>query len=137
LPYVPTDPEARRLRAAVDRASFSEVERIFWMFAFMTMLVVDGVLVAGRAGWVGIVGAAGAFFVLYWRLRGGFLLRQDDVPDRDLHGWGLRSREQRAFTALMLRQAFTGRNPLRTRAEHDPMAAWANRVEKTEAPEEA
>jgi hypothetical protein len=58
------------------------------------------------------------------------------VPDRDLHGPGLRTREQRAFTALMLRQAFTGRNALSTRPEHDPMAAWANRVEKTEAPEE-
>ena len=70
------------------------------------------------------------------RLRGGHLLRQDDVPDRDLHGPGLKTREQRAFTALMLRQAFTGRNALRTRPEHDPMAAWANRVERTEAPVE-
>jgi hypothetical protein len=135
LPYVPTDSEARRLRAAIDRASFSEVERMFWMIAFITLLAVDGMLIAGRAAWIGIVGVIGATAVLYWRLRGGHLLRRD-VADRDLHGPGLRTREQRAFTALMLRQAFTGRNALRTRPEHDPMQAWLNKVERTEAPVE-
>jgi len=109
---------------------------MFWVVAFITLLAVDGVLIGGRAAWVGIIGAVGGFAVLYWRLRGGYLLRQDDIADRDLHGPGLRTREQRAFTALMLRQAFTGRNALRTRPEHDPMAAWANRVEKTQAPVE-
>jgi hypothetical protein len=136
LPYVPTPEEANRLRRAIDRASFSEVERIFWLFAFLTLIAVDGMLIGGRAAWIGIVGAIGGFAVLYWRLRGGHLLRQDDVPDRDLHGPGLRSREQRAFTALVLRQALTGRNPLSRRPEHDPLAAWANRVEKTQAPSE-
>lgn len=134
MPYVPTDVEARRLRAAVDRASFSETERIFWLFAFLTLLGADGMLLAGRAAWIGIIGVIGATAVLYWRLRGGHLLRQD--TDRDLHGPGLRTREQRAFTALMLRQAFTGRNALRTRPEHDPMQAWLNRVERTDAPVE-
>jgi len=109
---------------------------MFWIVAFITLLAVDGMLIGGRAAWVGIIGAVGGLAVLYWRLRGGHLLRRDDVPDRDLHGPGLRTREQRAFTALMLRQAFTGRNALRTRPEHDPMAAWANRVEKTQAPVE-
>jgi len=136
LPYVPTDSEARRLRAAVDRASFSETERMFWLFAFLTLLAADGVLLAGRAAWIGIIGVIGATAVLYWRLRGGHLLRREDVLDRDLHGPGLRSREQRAFTALMLRQALTGRNALRTRPEHDPIKAWMNKVEKTEAPVE-
>jgi hypothetical protein len=136
LPYVPTPEETKRLRRAIDRASFSEVERIFWLFAFVTLIAVDGLLIGGRAAWVGIVGAIGGFAVLYWRLRGGHLLRQDDIPDRDLHGPGLRSREQRAFTALMLRQAFTGRNVLRAKPEHDPYAIWAQRVEKTQAPAE-
>jgi len=135
LPYVPTDSEARRLRNAVDRASFSEVERMFWLMAFITLLAADGMLVAGRAAWIGIVGIIGASAVLYWRLRGGHLLRTEDL-DRDLHGPGLRTREQRAYTALMLRQAFTGRNALRTSPEHDPMHAWLNRVERDEAPVE-
>jgi len=135
LPFVPTPQEANRLRVAVDRAQFSEVERIFWMFAFAALVAVDGILVAGRAAWIGVVGSLGGFALLYWRLRGGHLLRRDP-PDRDLHGPGLRTREQRAFTALMLRQAFTGRNVLRRRPEHDPYAAWSQRVEKTQAPVE-
>jgi hypothetical protein len=135
LPYVPSSTEAKRLRAAVDRASFSEVERIFWLFAFMALLAVDGILLGGRAAWIGVIGALGGFAVLYWRLRGGHLLR-NDPPDRDLHGPGLRTRDQRAFTALMLRQAFTGRNPLSPRPEHDPLASWAQRVEKPQAPSE-
>ena len=106
------------------------------MFAFVTLIAVDGMLIGGRAAWVGIIGSVGGLAVLYWRLRGGHLLRRDDVPDRDLHGPGLRTRQQRAFTALMLRQAFTGRNALRRRPEHDPYAVWAQRVEKTQAPSE-
>ena len=135
VPFVPTPEETRRLRAAIDRASFSEFERMFWLAAFLCLVVVDGLLIAGRAAWVGIVGSVGGFVVLYWRLRGGHLLR-GDVPDRDLHGPSLATREQRAFTALMLRQAVTGRNPLRIRPEHDPYAMWAHRVEKAQAPVE-
>lgn len=136
MPYVPSESEAKRLRAAVDRAAFSEVERIFWLFAFLAVLGVDGILLAGRAAWIGVVGSIGAAAVLYWRLRGGHLLRNDQLPNRDLHGPGLRTRDQRAFTGLMLRHALTGRNPLRPKAEHDPLALWAQRVEKTQAPSE-
>jgi hypothetical protein len=138
VPYVPDEVETRRLRAAVDRASFSEVERMCWLAAFAALIVVDMLLVAGQAAWIGIAGAVGGFAVLYWRLRGGHLLRQMDAPDRDLHGPGLRTREQRAFTALMLRQVLTGRNALRTRVDHDPVALWSQRVEKAQvAPEES
>jgi hypothetical protein len=112
MPYVPSDIEARRLRDAVDRAGFSDVERIFWLVAFFGWLMLNGLLVA-RASWVGIVGALGASAVMYWRLRGGYLVDED----RELHGVGLRTEAQRAYTALMLRQALTGRNPLRT---HSP-----------------
>jgi hypothetical protein len=136
MPYVPGDDETKRLRAAVDRAAFSEFERIFWIVAFAALIVVDMLLVAGRAAWIGIIGAIGGFAVLYWRLRGGHLLRGFDPPDHDLHGPGLRTRQQRAFTALMLRQAFTGRNALRPRVEHDPIALWSQRVEKTQVAEE-
>lgn len=132
MPYVPTDAEADRLRDAVDRASFSDVERIFWLLAFLGWLMLDGLLVAGRASWIGIIGALGAFAVMYWRLRGGHLVDED----RELHGVGLRTEAQRAYTALMLRQALIGRNPLRPRIDHDPYAAWASRVERTEAPVE-
>jgi hypothetical protein len=66
---------------------------------------------------------------MYWRLRGGHLVDED----RELHGVGLRTEVQRAYLALMLRQAITGRNPLRPRVDHDPYAAWANRIERTEA----
>ena len=109
---------------------------MLWICAFAGLLVVDAFLLAGRAAWVGIVGVIGASAVLYWRLRGGHLLRNPDLPDRELHGPGLRTREQRAFTALMLRQAFTGRNILKARPEHDPIALWSQRVEKTQAPSE-
>lgn len=109
---------------------------MFWIVAFAGLLVVDAFFIAGRAAWIGIVGVVGASAVLYWRLRGGHLLRDAALPDRDLHGPGLRTREQRAFTALMLRQAFTGRNALARRPEHDPLALWAQRVEKTQAPSE-
>ncbi len=136
MPYVPTPREAKRLRAAIERASFTEVERMFWISAFSALLVLDAMLLAGRAAWIGIVGSIGGLALLYWRLRGGHLLRNDDLPDRDLHGPGLRTREQRAFTALMLRQAFTGQNVLKPRPQHDPLALWAQRVEKAQAPAE-
>jgi hypothetical protein len=119
------------LREAADRAGFSDVERIFWLIAFLGWVLLDAILIA-RASWVGIVGALGAFAVMYWRLRGGYLIDED----RELHGLGLRTEAQRAYTALMLRQAITGRNPLRPRVEHDPYKAWANRVERSEAPSE-
>lgn len=135
MPYVPTPEEVSRLRAAIDRASFSEPERIAWLLAFAALVVLDGVLVAGGASWIGLLGSLGGFAVLYWRLRGGYLIRRG-VEDRALHGIGLRSREQRAFTALMLRHVFTGRNPLRAKAEHDPFAVWGQRVERAQVAEE-
>lgn len=133
MPYVPSADEVRRLRAAIDRAGFSEVERMFWLLALSGLLVLDGVMLAGGGSWIGIVGALGGFCVLYWRLRGGHVVS----VDRELHGIGLRTSAQRAFTALMMRQAFTGRNPLRARLEHDPFAAWGQRVERAQVSEEA
>lgn len=136
MPFVPTHEEARRLRRALDRAAFSEVERIFWLLAFSTWLVLDGLILVGSGSWqaaaIGILGALGGFALLYWRLRGGWLAEED----RELHGVGLRTEAQRAFTGLMLRQALTGRNPLRPRKDHDPYAAWSQRVERSEAPVE-
>jgi hypothetical protein len=133
VPYVPGLPEVQRLRAAIDRASFSEVERIMWLLAFSGLLVLDGILLAGGASWIGIIGAFGGFAVLYWRLRGGHLVS----ADRELHGMGLRTSAQRAFTALQLRQVFTGRNPLRARRDHDPFAKWGETVERAQVSEEA
>jgi hypothetical protein len=132
MPFVPTPAVERRLRSAIDRASLSEFERVLWFIALFCWLMVDGLLVAGRASWVGVVGAIGAFAVIYWRLRGGYIVDED----RELHGIGLRTEAQRAFTALMLRQALTGRNALSPKPEHDPLKAWATRVERTEAPAE-
>jgi hypothetical protein len=136
MPYVPPPDEARRLRGALDRAAFSEVERIFWLLAFGTWLVLCFLVIAGSGTWqalaIGGLGALGGFAVLYWRLRGGWLSEED----RELHGIGLRTEAQRAFTGLMLRQALTGRNPLRARTDHDPYAVWAQRVERSEAPAE-
>jgi hypothetical protein len=136
MPYVPSDREVKRLRAALDRAAFSEAERIFWLFAFAAWVLIDGLVVAGSGTWmalaIGALGALGGFAVLYWRIRGGWLADED----RELHGVGLRTQAQRAYTALMFRQAFTGRNPLRAKPEHDPFAAWAQRVERVEAPVE-
>lgn len=137
MPYVPDPAEERRLRAAIDRASLEGFERIWWLFAFAGLLLLDGVLISGGGSWVGIVGSIGGFAVLYWRLRGGHLLRGFDPPDRDLHGIGLRTRAQRAFTALMLQQAFLGRNLLRKKPEHDPFANWGARVERAQVSEEA
>lgn len=133
MPYVPSEEERRRLRAAIDRAAFSEVERILWLMAFAGLLVLDGILIGGGASWVGIAGAVGGSAVLYWRLRAGHL----NSVDRELHGIGLRTSAQRAFTALMLRYVLTGQNPLRRRPEHDPFAAWGQRVERAQVSEEA
>lgn len=129
MPYVPSAEEARRLRTAIDRASFREGERIAWLVSFVAFLVLDAALIFA-ASWAGLVGTVGAGAILYWRLRGGHLGR---APDRDLHGVGLRTREQRAFTALMIRHAFTGNNPMRTRVEHDPYAVWREKVEQAQA----
>jgi hypothetical protein len=126
MPYVPNAADTRRLSDAIERASFSEVERIFWMIGFCGLLFLDGLIIGGKGSWVAAVGALGGFAVLYWRLRGGHLNEQD----RELHGIGLRTENQRAFTALMLRQAFMGRNPLRPRVDHDPHAAWVARTEQ-------
>jgi hypothetical protein len=132
VPYVPTDDEVRRLRTAVDRASFTEVERMMWMVAFAGLLFLDAVLIARGGTWIGALASFGAFCVLYWRLRGGYIVD----ADRELHGVGLRTRPQRAFTALMFRQAITGRNALRPRIDHDPFASWGQLVEKAQASEE-
>jgi hypothetical protein len=132
MPYVPAPQDRRRLRTAIDRAAFSEAERIMWLLAFSGLVTLDGVLLAGRGTWWGIIGSLGGFAVLYWRLRGGHLADRD----RELHGFGLRTEAQRAFTALMLRQVFIGRNPLRAKAEHDPLALWSQRIERAEAAEE-
>lgn len=132
MAFVPTPEESRRLRAAIDRAAFSEFERIMWLLAFGGLVTLYGVLLGGRGTWIGIAGGLGAFALLYWRIRGGYLVAED----RELHGIGLRTEAQRAYTALMLRQAFTGRNPLRTKPDHDPIALWSRRVERSEAPVE-
>jgi hypothetical protein len=136
MPYVPSPAEAKRLRHALDRAAFSEAERIVWLLAFSTWLVLCFLVIAGSGSWqalgIGGLGMVGGFALLYWRLRGGWLSEED----RELHGIGLRTENQRAFTALMLRQALTGRNPLRPRTDHDPYAVWAQRVERSEAPAE-
>lgn len=136
MPYVPTRSEVVRLRAAIDRASFTEVERIAWLCAFAAVVVVESVLIATGASLIGVLGAVGGLAVLFWRLRGGHLARRS-ASDRELHGTGLRTREQRAFTGLMLRFVFTGRNPLRPRVDHDPFAAWGSRVDRAAAPVEA
>ena len=132
MPYVPAADEVRRLRSAIDRASFSEAERIMWLLAFSGLLVLDGILLAGGGSWIGILGALGGFAVLYWRLRGGHLVE----TSRELHGIGLRTSVQRAFTGLMLKHIFTGRNPLRPRPEHDPFKSWGERVERAQVSEE-
>jgi hypothetical protein len=133
MPYVPTSDEVRRLRKALDRVAFSEVERIMWLVAFGGLLALEGILLVNARTWIAIavggLGALGGFALLYWRLRGGYVSEED----RELHGIGLRTEAQRAFTALMLRQALTGRNPLRTRVDHDPLAVWAQRLERSEA----
>lgn len=136
MPYVPSEGEVRRLRRALDRASFSEVERIVWLVAFGTWILLCFLVIAGSGSWtalaIGGLGTLGGFALLYWRLRGGWLAQED----RELHGIGLRTENQRAFTGLMLKQALVGRNPLRPKRDHDPYAVWAQRVERSEAPAE-
>jgi hypothetical protein len=132
MPYVPNTGERRRLRAALDRAGFSEAERIWWLLAAAGLATLDGVLLARGLTLAGALGAVGGFLVLYWRIRGGHLVQ----IDRELHGMGLRTEAQRAFTALMVRQVFTGRNPLRPRQDHDPFASWGQTVERAQASEE-
>lgn len=127
MPYVPSVAEARRLRRAVDLASFSEGERICWITSFSLLLALGGVVLA-LPTWPGAIGFLGGFAVLYWRLRGMHLTREAPDELRPLFGLGIGSREQRAFTALMLRTAFTGRNPLAERPEHDPFKDWKGRV---------
>lgn len=134
MPYVPTAAEARRLARAIDRASFSEGERILWLTAFGCWVALS-VYVLLVPSWIGALGAVGAFLVLVWRLRGGQLILTGQAGrDRDLYGMDLRTRDQRAFTALMLRHAVTGRNPLTPRPEHDPLAEWRAKAEKGRAP---
>ncbi len=129
MPFVPSADEARRLRRAVDRVSFSEGERIMWLIAFGGIATLEGILLARGATLVGVIGVLGGFALLYWRLRGGYLASED----RELHGIGLRTESQRAFTALMVRQAFTGRNALKHKVDHDPIALWSQRIERSEA----
>jgi hypothetical protein len=115
------------MRRAIDRSSFSEAERIGWLVSFIFWVALSIYLIIFPSWW-GIVGTVGIFFVLYWRLRGGHIaLTGQAEDDRDLFGVWLGSRDQRAFTALMLRHVVTGRNPLGPRAEHDP---WADFREK-------
>ncbi len=136
MPYVPPSDEIRRLKNALDRVGFTELERIMWLTGFAGLLTLEGVLLASARTWsaigVGALGAFGGFALLYWRLRGGHVSQED----RELHGIGLRTESQRAFTALTLRQVLTGRNPLRPRVDHDPYAVWSQRIERAEAPAE-
>jgi len=129
--YVPTTDEMRRLRRAIDLASFREGERIAWLVSFSCVLMLGvGLLFWGDLddatlgavsidlAYAGLAGFLGGFIVLYWRLRAGHLARSGPGELRHLFGVGIRSREQRAFTALMLRHAFTGNNPLAQRVQH-------------------
>lgn len=144
MPYVPSIEEVRRLRGAIDRASFREGERIFWLLSFGGLVTTACVLlgfnlsrdVPAEVTWAGVVGFLFGLVVLLWRLRGAFLA--GDVPDPlDLHTMDLRRREQRAFTALMLRHAFSGENPLVRKEHHDPFATWKGTPMEAAAREEA
>ncbi len=139
MPYVPTPTEVARLRSAIEAARFREGERILWLSAFVSLAVVDVFLVIGGASWPGIAASAFGFLILYWRLRGAHLARVSDEKSARLFGLGLASREQRAFTALMLRHVLTGTNPLVPRAEHDPLGAWLRQATtpRQEAAEES
>ena len=117
MPYVPTPVEVARLRSAIEVARFREGERVLWLTSFLSLAAMDIVLLL-RASWVGLAGSLFGFLILYWRLRGGHL------RGSGLFGLSLRTREQRAFTGLMLRHAFTGRNPLAADPEHDPFERW-------------
>ena len=135
MPYVPTPSETVRLRAAIDAASFAEGERIGWLSAFASLVVLDVVLALTGASVPGVLGSVFGFVILYWRLRGAHLRRRVQGDHGGLFGLGLATQEQRAFTALMLRHALTGRNPLAERVEHDPFSRWG--VVSVQAAEEA
>lgn len=126
MPYVPAPAEARRLQRAIDRAALGETERILWLLSFLSLVAVDLILLAGGYTWLGALGSIFGFFVLYWRLRAVWLFGRDPAGSEPpaLYSLDLRSREQRAFTALMLRQAVTGRNTLAARPEHDPFGEF-------------
>ena len=83
MPYVPSEKDLPRLRAALDRASFSEGERILWLLAFSGLAVLDGVLIGGRGTWIGMLGSLGGFALLYWRIRGGHLADRGSRAARD------------------------------------------------------
>lgn len=144
MPYVPSSGEVRRLRRAIDRASFRDGERIFWLLSFTALITAACVLlgfnmsrdVPAAVTWAGVVGFLFGLLVLFWRLRGVFLAGRVEDP-LELHTVDLRRREQRAFTALMLRHAFTGENPLGPRSDHDPFATWKGTPMEQAAREEA
>lgn len=144
MPYVPTREEVRRLRRAVDRASLGEGERVFWLIAFVCLVSMAGTLIGynlsrvvpAEVTWAGVVGFVFGLLILYWRLRGAFLAGVVEDPE-GLHSVDLRTREQRAFTALMLRHALTGTNPLVPRRDHDPFATWRGTPMEGAAREEA
>lgn len=132
MPYTPTPDEARRVGRAIELASFSEGERIFWLTAFVSIAVLDVYMIVSGMTWAAAVGSVGSLLPLYWRLRGGHLAGKV-AGDRGLFGLNLATREQRAFTALMLRQVITGRNALAARVEHDPFKDWGKPLERAEA----
>lgn len=124
MPYVPSIEEGAHLRDAVDAARFSEGERIGFITALLALLLLDLILAITGASLSGSLGAVAGFVILYWRLRAPWLRRTSDDPHR-LFSLGLLSRPQRAFTALMLRQALTGRNALALNRQHNPYSRWS------------
>lgn len=136
MAYTPTPGEARRLERAIELAKFTEAERVLWLSAFVMVVVVIVSVLAAKGPWPVAVGAFFGLFLLYWRLRGAYLAGRVR-GDHGLFGVNLATREQRAFTALMLRQVLTGRNALATKPEHDPLARWRQQSGPREAaPEE-
>src|SRR5687768_5176097 len=133
MPYVPNAEEVKRLRAAIDRAAFSEAERIMWLLAFAGLLTLDGILLAGGGSWIAILGAIGGVAVLYCRIRASNLV----CMGREIHGIGLRTSAQRGFAAMMVRRVCTARNPLPPRPEHDPFAVSGQRVGGAQVSEKA
>ncbi len=144
MPYVPTRDEVRRLRRAIDRSGLGEGERVYWLLSFACLLALAGALIGFNLSrvvpalvtWSGAVGFLFGLLILFWRLRGGFLAGVVEDP-WGLHSVDLRRREQRAFTALMLRHALTGSNPLEPRRDHDPFATWQGTPMEGAAREEA
>lgn len=119
---MPGPNELRRLESAVDTAALNELERILWLLAFAMIAFLDLFMVGRRATWPGLVGSAAGFFLLYARLRGVHLAGKVS-KDNGMFSFGLRRREQRAFTALMFRSVLIGRNPLREQVQHD-VSRW-------------